>query len=57
MDNKITGVIGMVMLVVFLGNYMIKIGSLPLAVVIVAVLALAICDYVLSIREDREPKA
>lgn len=57
MDNKITGVIGMVMLVVFLGNYMIKIGSLPLGVVIVAVLALAICDYVLSIREDREPKA
>ena len=56
MDNKITGLIAIILLVIFLGDYVIKIASLPLGVVIVAVLAMAIYDYVLSLREDKESK-
>ena len=54
MDNKLTGIVAIVMLTIFLGNYLIKIGSLPLGIVIVLVLALAIYDYVLSVRENRQ---
>lgn len=54
MDNKLTGLVAILMLTVFLGNYLIKIASLPLGIVIVGVLAMAIYDYVLSVRENRQ---
>ena len=55
MQKTVTGVIAMVMLVVFLGNYLIKIGSWPLGIIIVGVLAMAIFDYVQTFREQSGP--
>lgn len=53
MENKLTGALAIVLLVVFLGDYVLKIGSLPLGVITVAVLLLAIYDFVLSLRDRR----
>ena len=53
MENKITGIIALAMLLVFLGNYLIKIASLPLGAIIVAVLIMPIYDFVQSLRDQR----
>lgn len=55
MDGKITGVLALIVLVVFLGNYLIKIGSLPLGAIIVAVLVMAVYDYIDTVRKDGPP--
>ncbi|MFQ5760089.1 MAG: hypothetical protein ACE5HM_03850 [Acidiferrobacterales bacterium] len=52
MVRLITGLIGVVMVVVFLGYYAYMIGSIPLWLIIVAILAMAIADYVQSLRTD-----
>ena len=54
MENKITGIISLAMLLVFLGNYLIKIASLPLGIIIIAVLAMPIYDFVKSLGEERD---
>ncbi len=53
MANLIGGVIGLLGIVVFLGFYAIKIRSTPLWVIIVVILALAVFDFVQSVRKDR----
>lgn len=49
MVRAITGLIGVVLLVVFLGYYAYRIGSIPLWMIIVGILAMAIADYVQSV--------
>ena len=51
MDNIITGLIAVTMLVVFLGFYAYKIISVPLWIIIVGVLALAIYDFYDSVQK------
>lgn len=49
MVRAITGLIGVTLLVVFLGYYAYRIGSIPLWMIIVGILAMAIADYVQSV--------
>lgn len=50
MVRVITGLIGVVLVVVFLGYYAYMIGSIPLWMIVVAILVLVIADYVQSTR-------
>ena len=51
MDNIITGLIAVVLLVVFLGFYAYKIISVPLWIIIAGILALAIYDFYDSVQK------
>ena len=51
--NLVTGLIGITLVVVFLGNYAVKLASIPLWIIIVAVLTMAIADFVQSLRNQR----
>jgi membrane protein implicated in regulation of membrane protease activity len=53
MINLVTGLIGIALVVVFLGNYAVALFSIPLWIIIVAVLAMAIADFVQSVRASR----
>lgn len=53
MINLVTGLIGVTLAVVFLGNYAVTLASIPLWIIIVTVLAMAIADFVQSVRENR----
>lgn len=50
MTNVITGLVAVALIVVFLGDYAIKINSLPLWGIIVAVLAMVVYDFWTSTR-------
>lgn len=52
MNNLIAGSIAVVMAVVFLGNYLVMIASIPLSIIIIAVLAMLVVDYVKTVRGD-----
>lgn len=54
MINIITGVLGMAGLAIFLGYYLVALSFVPLALVIIGVLAMAIGDYVQSARKTDE---
>ena len=45
MDKRISGVVGIVMVVVFLGYYAVILESIPLWLIIVFVLCMAVIDY------------
>ncbi len=51
MDNLITGVIGLLIVVVFLGYYAADIASVPLFLIIVGVLGLACADLYGSLKQ------
>ncbi len=51
MDNLIAGLIPAAMVTVFLGSYAVRLGAIPLAIIIVAVLAMVFVDFVQSIRK------
>lgn len=50
MINLITGLIGMAAVIIFLGYYLVVLSFVPLALVIIGVLAMAIGDFVSSLR-------
>ena len=54
MTNIITGLVAMVLLVLFLGNYALTLNALPLWIIIVLILGLAIADYVKSLANNQE---
>lgn len=54
MINLITGVLGLVLICVFLGYYAISINSTPLWVIIGAVLVMVAVDVIQSIRETED---
>jgi len=56
MINKITGAIAAIGLIVFLGEYVRTIKSLPLSIIIIGVAALLVADYLLSFKAHREYK-
>lgn len=51
MANRIAALIAALLIVVFLGYYAIRIASVPLAIIIVSVLAMIFVDFVQSIRK------
>ena len=50
MTNLITGIIGIAMVIVFMGFMLIWVKALPLIVICVVVFALLIYDFYLSLR-------
>ncbi len=53
MVNLIAGLIGVSMVVVFLGTYAIKLKAIPLWIIIGAILAMVIFDFVQSTRAGK----
>ena len=53
MMNLITGLIGVALIAVFLGTYAVKLGSIPLWIIIVAILAMVFFDFAQSVRKGR----
>ncbi len=51
MDNIITGLIAIVMIVVFLGFYAYKVISVPLWIIIAGILALVVYDFYESVKK------
>ncbi len=49
MDNIIAGVIGVAMIVVFLGFYVIKLNSIPLWIIIIGIIAMILYEFYESI--------
>jgi hypothetical protein len=48
----ITGLIGLAMAMVFLGFMVIWVPALPLIIIVVGVMALAVFDFVQTVREE-----
>lgn len=51
MINAVTGAAALVLIVVFLGYYMLMVGAPPLWIIISLILVLFACDYVQSLRD------
>lgn len=54
MTNLICGLLPVVLILAFLGNYAVKINSTPLWIIIVSVLALLLADFVQSVRSEKD---
>ncbi len=54
MMNLICGLVPVVLILAFLGNYAVKINSIPLWIIIVSVLALMLADFVQSVRGEND---
>ena len=54
MTNLITGLVAVTIVIVFLGNYAVKLGSIPLWIIIGSILAMAVTDFVQSVRERND---
>ncbi len=54
MTNLISGLLPVVLVLAFLGNYAVKINSTPLWIIIVSVLALLVFDFVQSVRSEND---
>ena len=54
MKNLISGMLPVVLVLAFLGNYAVKINSTPLWIIIVSVLALMVFDFVQSVRSEKD---
>ena len=54
MTNLICGLLPVVLVLAFLGNYAVKINSTPLWIIIVSVLALLVADFVQSVRSEND---
>ncbi len=54
MKNLISGLLPVVLVLAFLGNYAVKINSTPLWIIIVSVLALLLADFVQSVRSEKD---
>lgn len=53
LGNLIGGLIGLGILIVFLGWMVVGIGAVPLGVIVVGVLILAVIDFVQAVRKSR----
>ena len=52
MINLITGVIGLLGVMIFLGYYVVALTFVPLTLIIIGVLGMAVGDFVLSLRKN-----
>ena len=51
MTNLITGLVGVVIVLVFLGYYAVTLKSIPLWLIIVAIIAMVVADFIQSLRK------
>jgi hypothetical protein len=51
MTNLITGIIGLALVMTFLGFMVIWVKAIPLIIIVVGVMILAVIDFVQSLRE------
>lgn len=56
MANLITGLIGVLLVAVFLGYYAVMIGSIPLWIIIAVIVAVILFEFIQSIRRGRNQK-
>ena len=54
MDNLIAGVIGVGMVIVFLGFYAIKLNSVPLWIILGGILIMVVVEFVETLREGND---
>ncbi len=54
MDNLIAGIIGVGMIVVFLGFYAIKLNSVPLWIILGGILIMVVVEFVETLREGND---
>ena len=54
MDNLIAGVIGVGMVIVFLGFYAIKLNSIPLWIILGGVLIMVVVEFVETLKEEND---
>ncbi len=54
MDNLIAGVIGVGMVVAFLGFYAIKLNSIPLWIIMGGVLIMVVVEFIETLREEND---
>lgn len=52
MTNAVTGIIGISLVITFLGIMLLWVPALPLIVIVVVVMALLVTDYWLSVRSS-----
>lgn len=50
----ISGIIGLVLLLLFLGKYALTINAIPLWIIIIACFAMPVVDFVQAVREEPE---
>ncbi len=53
MGNLIAGIIPAAMVIVFLGFYAVRLGAIPLWIIIIAILAMVLIDFVQSVRKGK----
>ena len=56
MTNLITGLIGLALMMTFLGILLVWIKALPLIIIVVFVVILAVIDFVRSVRTNGAPR-
>ncbi len=54
MTNLITGLVAVATVIVFLGYYAVKLGAVPLWIIIGSVLAMVLTDFVQSVRQRND---
>ena len=54
MDNLIAGIIGVGMVIVFLGFYAIKLNSIPLWIILGGVLIMVVVEFVETLKEEND---
>lgn len=52
MTNKIAGLLGVLLVVVFLGFYIIKVPSIPLGIIILGVIIMILVDFYESLTSE-----
>lgn len=53
MTNLVTGLIGVVLVSVFLGFYAVGMRSLPFTIIVVAVSGMVVADFVQSVKNEK----
>ena len=56
MDNAITGLIGILLFLAFIGGLAHSIGATPFIIIVVIIGVMAVYDYYESVRDARKPK-
>ncbi|MDF0580981.1 hypothetical protein [Bradyrhizobium yuanmingense] len=56
MTNLITGLIGLALVLTFLGILVVWIKAIPLIIIVVCVMILAVIDFVRSLRTNDAPR-
>lgn len=56
MDDLITGLVGLVLIGLFLGFYAFGIGAIPFGIIVVAVLAMIVAEFIEGIKKRKNER-